>query len=94
MIYILKIYRTNSISIKPKYKKKRDDAQNFYDGREMIINAFKNEIFPTVILTEYPQYSSEEDMGEDIGENTSSKSKSSNSSTNELEKLLIDSEKK
>ena len=56
----------------------------FYDGREMVINAFKNKIFPTVI--EYPQYISEEDTGE----NTSSKSKSSSSSTNKLEKLLID----
>ena len=63
----------------------------------MIINAFKKKIFPIVNLTEYPQYSSEEDIGEDIGENTSSKSRSSrssSSSTNKLEKLLIDSEKK
>ena len=56
-------------------KKKKDDLlikeQNFYDGREMIINAFKSKIFPTAALIEYLRYSSEEDIGEDIGENTS-----------------------
>ena len=93
MLNVLKRYRAN----KSEYKKKDDlliNAQNFYNGREMIINAFQNKIFPTANLIEYPQYSSEEDIGEDIGENTSSKSTSSNSSTDELERLLIDSEKK
>ena len=86
---------------KSEYKKKKDDllinVKNFYDGREMIVNVFKNKIFPTVNLIEYPQYSSKEDIGEAIGENASSKSKTSScssSSTNKLEKLLIDSEKK
>ena len=62
VIFLKYIGQTN-LSIK---KKKSDiliNAQNFYDGREMFINAFKNKIFPTVNLTEYPQYSSEEDIG-------------------------------
>ena len=54
----------------------------------------KIKIFPTATLIKYPQYSSEEDIGEDVGESTSSKSKSSSSSTDKLEKLLIDSDKK
>ena len=47
----------------PKYKKGRIDllisAKNFYEGREIIINAFKNKIFP-VVPSDYP--SEDEDM--------------------------------
>ena len=45
MIKILKDYKP----IKPDNKKMKSlliNSQNFYDGREMIIEAFKNKIFP------------------------------------------------
>ena len=42
----------NYKSKKPKYKENKEklliNAKNFYDGREMTINAFKNGIFPLV----------------------------------------------
>ena len=47
MIEILKVYRPKKDS--KHYGLKQDlviNAQNFYDGREMIINAFKNKLFP------------------------------------------------
>ena len=47
-----------------KYKKLKDDllinAQNFNDGREIIINAFKDKIFPPNSLSDYPEYVPEE----------------------------------
>ena len=61
MFKLLKRYKPSS----PKYVKSKQNllikAQNFYDGREMIINAFKGKIFPLNDLSNYPQYSSEED---------------------------------
>ena len=61
-----------------KYKKLQDDvlinAQNFYDGREMIINAFKDKMFPLNNPNNYPMYyqrdespksDSEDDIEED-----------------------------
>ena len=32
------------------------NAQNFYDGREMIINAFKNKMFPKIYPHDYSEY--------------------------------------
>ena len=47
-----------------KYKKLKDDlvinAQNFYDGREMVINKFEDKIFPLNNLNDYPEYNSQE----------------------------------
>ena len=81
--------------------KKQDllnNAQNFYKGRKMVINAFKDKIFPFNDPGEYPQYSSEEDilartMSPDVSLKGSSSSSSSNSSNNKLDKLIIDSKK-
>ena len=51
VLKILKIYNPRKNS---KYKKEKQDllinSQNFFDGREMIIKAFKDEIFPIKIL--------------------------------------------
>ena len=47
------------------YKLKQNlliNAQNFCDGREMIIQAFKNKIFPLSKPHYYPEYVSEEDI--------------------------------
>ena len=63
MLEILKKYKPRKDS---KYYKLKDDPliniQNFYDGREMIINAFKNKIFPLQDPANFPEYVSEEDI--------------------------------
>ena len=61
MIEVLKKYRPRE----PKYIEKNNllfNAQNFYDGREMIIEAFKNKIFPLSNPDYYPEYVSEENI--------------------------------
>ena len=62
MLKLLKKYRPNT----PKYVKSKKDllinAQNFYDGREMIIDAFKDKLFPLNNLNDFPHYVSEEDI--------------------------------
>ena len=80
IIRILKAYRPRNNS--KYYKLKQDlliNAQNFYDGREMIIEAFKNKIFPLSNPDYYPEYVSEEDISP----------KSSISSDSEDESLSI-----
>ena len=51
----LEIYNPSAL----KYKKNRQNLsinrQNFYDGRNMIINAFKDKIFPLNDLSNHPQ---------------------------------------
>ena len=62
MIKILKAYRPRRNS--KYYKLKKDlliNAQNFYDGREMIIETFKNKIFLLSKSHYYPEYTSEKD---------------------------------
>ena len=46
MIKMLKNYRPRTIDNKKKKDALVINAQNFYDGREMIIEAFKNKLFP------------------------------------------------
>ena len=46
VIYALKNYRAKKLKYKETKEKLLINTQDFYDGREMIINAFKNEIFP------------------------------------------------
>ena len=48
IIDALKNYKPKKQKYKENKEKLLNNAQNFYDGREMIINAFKNEIFPLV----------------------------------------------
>ena len=63
IIRILKVYKPKT---DPKYYKLKQDllinAQNFYDGREMIIETFKNKLFPLSKPCYYPGYVSEEDI--------------------------------
>ena len=68
MIEILKVYRPTKYS--KYYGLKQDlviNAQNFYDGREMIINAFKNKLFPFYSGSYYEEFKAEssESKGED-----------------------------
>ena len=68
MIKILKAYRPRRSS--KYYKPKQDlliNSQNFYHGREMIIEAFKNNIFPLSKPHYYPGYVSEEDISSPKG---------------------------
>ena len=62
MFEVLKYYKPRKDS---KYYKLKDDllinAQNFYDGRKMIIEAFKTKIFPLSNPDYYPEYTSEKD---------------------------------
>ena len=62
MLEILKIYKPRKNS---KYYKLKDDllinAQNFYDERKIIIEAFKNKIFPLSNPDYYPEYVSKDD---------------------------------
>ena len=57
----LKEYNPRKVS---KYKKLKDDlvinAQNFYDGREMVINAFEDKICPLNNPNGYAEYNSQE----------------------------------
>ena len=66
MLDILKKYKAKKDS---KYKKLKDDlvinAQNFYDGREMIIKAFKNKISPFYDSADYPPENISEVSSED-----------------------------
>ena len=63
MLEILKKYKPRNDF---KYKKLKDDlainVQNFYDGREMIINAFKDKIFPLNDTSNYPHYPEDEPL--------------------------------
>ena len=64
---LLKIYKPKKDS---KYNKIKDDllinAKKIYDGRKMIIEAFKNKIFPLSNPDYYPEYVSEEDIPPNI----------------------------
>ena len=68
MIEILKVYRPKKDS---KYNGLKQDliinAQNFYDGRDMITNAFKNKLFPFYSGKYYEEFKEEssESEGED-----------------------------
>ena len=55
----LKNYKPKKTKYKENKEKLLINAQNFYDGREMIINAFKNGIFPLVPTG----YTSHDDKG-------------------------------
>ena len=59
---LLKDYKPRKDS---KYYKLKDDllinAKKIYDGRKMIIEAFKNKIFPLSNPDNYPEYTSEKD---------------------------------
>ena len=60
LMIILKAYRPRKDS--KYYKLKQDlliNAQNFYNGREMIVNAFKNKIFLLSKPHYYPEYNSQ-----------------------------------
>ena len=62
IIKILNIYKPRKDS--KYYKFKQDlliNAQNFYDGREMIIKVFENKIFALSKSYYYPEYTSEKD---------------------------------
>ena len=80
----LKMYRPRKDS---KYKKLKDDilvnAQNFYDGREVVINAFKDKIFPKNYLSGYPYHYRQEH------EPLSDGLLESKDSINRFDKLLI-----
>ena len=96
MLKILKRYKPSN----SKYKKIKTDrlinAQNFYDGREIIINAFKNKIFPLNEIN--PQYNSEEDVSpsssdsEYISERDRSPDKTFNFTNKDLNELLFNME--
>ena len=45
-LYALKKYRPRNSDYIKKRKKLLNNAKNLYFGREMIINSFKNKIFP------------------------------------------------
>ena len=72
---ILRSYKPRKNS---KYYKLKDDllinAQNFYDGRKMIIEAFKNKMLPLSDPTNYPHYASEEDIPPNISSDSSGSS--------------------
>ena len=62
IIKILKAYKPRKSS--KFYKLKQDliiNAQNFYDGKEIIIEAFKNKIYLLSKSHYYPEYTSEKD---------------------------------
>ena len=80
MTDILKTYRPRKDS--KYYKLKQDlliNEQNFYDGREMIVNTFKNKIFPLKYPARFPECGSEKD--------TLSRRSISSDSEDELSKL-------
>ena len=88
MVKILKKYKPKK---NYKYKKLTDDlvinVKNFYEGREMIINAFKDEIFPINYPNGYPyDYPPEDESLSDGEEDGLLESKDS---TNRFDKLLI-----
>ena len=65
MIALLKDYKPKRDS--KYYGLKKDlliNAQNFYDGREMIISAFKNKIFPFYSGNYYEELEEESSEGE------------------------------
>ena len=84
MLEIIKPYRPKKDS---KYKKIKDDlvinAQKFYDRREMIINAFKDKIFPLYYPYDYLEDDSSKKDSED------DELLESKGSTNRSDKLLI-----
>ena len=63
------------------------NAQNFYDGREMVINAFKDKIFPKFFLSGYPYDYPPED--ESLSDGEEDRLLESKDFTNRLDKLLI-----
>ena len=86
MLEILKKYQPRKDS---KYKKLKDDlvinAQNVYGGREMIIDTFKDKIFPLNDPSNYPHYPEDEPLKSDSEEDKLLESKGS---TNRFDKLL------
>ena len=93
MLEILKNYKPRKNS---KYYKLKDDllinAQNFYDGKEMIIEAFKNKMFPLSDPSNYPFYASEENIPPNICSD-SSRSSSPESDDNKFDKELTELDK-
>ena len=59
IIGALKNYKPTRLKYKKNKEKLLINAQNFYNGREMIVNAFKNGIFPLVSSG----YTSDDDKG-------------------------------
>ena len=96
MIRILKAYKPRKDS--KYYKLKQDlliNAQNFYDGREMIIKAFKNKIFPVSNPDCYPEYASEEDISPKSSISSDSEDESlSNNTYNDLYENIFNVEQK
>ena len=89
MIRILKAYKPRKDS--KYYKLKQDyliNAQNFYDGREMIIKAFKNKIFPLSNPDCYLEYVSEEDISPKSSISSDSESLSNNAYNDLYENIL------
>ena len=87
MIKILKDYKPK----KNDNKKKKGDlvvnAQNFYDGSEMIVSAFKHNILPIYSGNYYY------DLGEETSESDNEESEEDKSSVCKFEKLAIDLDK-
>ena len=85
IIEILKNYKPRRFD----YKRKKDvlvvNAQNFYDEREMIIEAFKNKLFPFYSGNYYHDLEEEETPKIDNKEIEKGKA-----SVSKLEKKLID----
>ena len=74
------------------YKKMKDalviNAQNFHDGREMIIEAFKSKLFPFYSGNYYHDLEEEE-----IPKSDNEESEKDKASVSKLQKLAIDSDK-
>ena len=62
MIKILKAYNPRDSKLKKIKSNLLINAQSFYDGRQMIISAFKNKIFPLKDPANFPDYFSEKDI--------------------------------
>ena len=78
-------------------KKKKGDliinAQNFYDGREIIVSAFKNKIFPFYSENYYHDLGEEETSESDDEESDYEEGEKDKASVSKLEKLATDSDK-
>ena len=91
MITILKDYKPKKESNKNKKDVLVINAQNFYDGREMIVSAFKNETFPFYSGNYY--YDLEEEETSESEDEKSDDEESEKDSVSKLEKLAIDADK-
>ena len=91
---LLKIYKTKKDS---KYNKLKDDllinAQDFNDGRKMIIEAFKNKIFPLSNPDYYPKYTSPRGATGESDFTADDLDKMHIGNADDLDKLLLDTEK-